>query len=89
MKRMKEEREARIGRERDFYSKCAKILHIDHEYVVPYRKRDRWNARCLGNGRFPGFGVIRYYSCSYIVVMCKRGTKVFENEQEVFEFLAQ
>lgn len=86
---MKEEREARIGREQDFYSTCAKILHIDHEYTVPFRRRDRWNTRKLGNGRFPGFGLIRYHSSSFITVMCKKGIRVFNNEQEVYEFLAQ
>ncbi|NJO59868.1 MAG: hypothetical protein HC836_16750 [Richelia sp. RM2_1_2] len=87
---MKEdERLARIGREQDFYNTCAKILGIDHEYTVPYRRRDRWNTRKLGNGRYPGFGVIRYCSSSYIIVMCKKGTRVFDNEQRVFEFLAQ
>ena len=86
---MKEEREARIGREQDFYSNCAKILHIDHEYTIPYRIRSRWTARILGNGRFPGFGVIRFHSSSCITVICKKGTKVFESVEEVYDFLAQ
>lgn len=87
---MKEkEREARIGREQDFYNNCAEILHIDHEYTVPFRKRDRWNARYLGNGRFPGFGLIRYHSQTHILVTSRKGTRLFASVEEVYRFLAE
>jgi hypothetical protein len=85
-----EEREAHIRCEQDFLDQCAEILNINHEYIRPYLKRDRWNTRKLGNGRFPGFGVIRYHSSSCIMVMShKGGTRMFNSEEEVYDFLKE
>jgi len=80
------EREARIRRDQDFYAKCSEILHIEHEYNVPFHKKTRWNARTLGNGRFPGFGTIQSFG-GYYRVMCYNGTYIFETEEEVYDFL--
>lgn len=48
--------------EQEFYEACAKLLGTEHNYrTYPYRRRNRWNNRVPGNGRFPGYGVIRLY----------------------------
>ncbi len=45
----------------EFYSKCAELLgtetHIEQRH--PYYRRNRWNNRSPGSGRFIGFGIIR------------------------------
>jgi hypothetical protein len=83
---MKEEHEARIGREQEFYAKCAELLNKEHQYHRPFSKRTRWNARTLSNGRFPGFGVIQAFG-PFIRIMCKKGTFVFNTYDEVYDFL--
>jgi hypothetical protein len=52
-----------------FYAECAAILGATHDYV-PWTGRgpNRWNNRRPGNGRFPGFGVVRLYSPNAIHV---------------------
>lgn len=49
-----------------FYKRCADILNIPHTYNAPVR-RNRWTNRRLGNGRFPGFGLIRCYGTSVMI----------------------
>lgn len=91
MMTIKEEREARVRREQDFYNGCAEILGVEHKYHVPYFRKTRWNARTLGNGRFPGYGVVRMFNASCIQVMLTRPTvnKVFDCKEDVFEFLKE
>jgi hypothetical protein len=59
--------------EQGFYEECAKLLNCaEHTYrAFPYRKRTRWNNRAEGNGRFPGFGLIRMFSPNLISVAVK------------------
>lgn len=88
---MKEEREARIGREQDFYNRVAKILQIEYNYIVPFFKKTRWNARCLGNGRFPGYGLIRMYGPKLIHVVLNHPVhtnKHFTDIDECIKFLS-
>ena len=73
--------------EETFYTRCGEILGIEHEYHVPYKRRTRWNARVLGNGRYPGFGTIQIFG-SQIRVMCKKGTFMLDSYEEVYTFLA-
>ncbi|HYD87562.1 MAG TPA: hypothetical protein VEA80_08820 [Vitreimonas sp.] len=48
--------------EQGFYQACAELLGAEHDYrPFPFRRRTRWNNRAAGNGRFPGFGVIRIF----------------------------
>ena len=75
-----------IDEKREFYSKCSQILNIEHEFHVPVPRRTRWNTRRLGNGRYPGFGVIQCYG-SMIRVMSKRGTHIFSSYEEVYSYL--
>ncbi|PDT41155.1 MULTISPECIES: hypothetical protein [Sinorhizobium] len=43
-----------------FYEECSRILGASHAYEAPrYREVNRWNNRRPGNGRFPGYGLIR------------------------------
>lgn len=55
--------ENEISVEQGFYEECAKLLDCaEHTYrKFPYRKRTRWNNRGAGNGRYPGWGLIRLF----------------------------
>lgn len=70
----------------DFYNNVANILGIAHEYVEPVERRTRWNNRLLGNGRFPGFGLVRCFG-SKIMITSKKGTHVFDEYEEVYKYL--
>lgn len=71
----------------DFYAKCGEILEIEHVWVTPnVRKGGRWNRK-LGNGRFAGYGVIRPWGTGYQVMSRSQGSKVFNTQHEVYEFL--
>lgn len=72
-----------------FYNECANILDIPHVYRQPIKlsgKKGRW-VRTPGNGRFPGFGIIRYYSSNLIHCMTRKGIRTFHSEQEVLDWL--
>ena len=69
-----------------FYAKCGNILGIEHAWNDPVPRRTRWNARFIGNGRFPGFGLIRIYGRE-IMVTSRAGTKMFSDPEKVFEYL--
>jgi len=71
---------------REFYGRCSDILNIERDYHDPVRRRTRWNNRNLGNGRYPGFGLVQCFG-STIRVVSKRGTKVFQTYEEVYEYL--
>jgi len=48
--------------EQGFYQACAERLGAETHYrPFPYSRRTRWNAREPGNGRYPGFGLIRLF----------------------------
>ena len=71
---------------REFYDNCANILQIGHEFHEPVRRRNRWNTRRLGNGRFPGFGLVQCFG-STVRVMSKHGTKMFKTYEETYDYL--
>lgn len=71
---------------KQFYDNCAKILEIEHVYNTPVPRRNRWNARRLGNGRYPGFGLVQDFGSS-IRVVSKKGTKLFYSYEEVYKYL--
>ncbi len=47
----------------DFYLRVAEIVGIEHNTLTkhPYYRRNRWNDRKPGNGRFEGLGIIRSF----------------------------
>lgn len=69
-----------------FYERCSEILGIAHVYATPVPRRNRWNTRKLGNGRYPGFGLIHCYGSS-VRVMSKHGTRMFSSYEAVYEYL--
>ena len=69
-----------------FYETCSEILEIAHDFKEPVRRRTRWNTRFLGNGRYPGFGLVQCFGHS-IRVVTKDGTKMFKTYDEVYEYL--
>lgn len=58
----------------EFYNAVAELLQCEeHVYkLFPYLKRDRWNNRAAGNGRYPGFGLVRMFSPNLVVVTLTR-----------------
>ena len=84
---MKEEREAHLRWEQEFYAKCSELLNVKHKYYKPVPRRTRWNTRLIGNGRYPGFGVIRIFSKTNIYVMSHKGCQTYTNEEEVYAVL--
>jgi hypothetical protein len=71
---------------RAFYERCGQILSIEHVYTTPVPRRNRWNTRNLGNGRYPGFGLIHCHGSS-VRVISKHGTRMFASYEAVYEFL--
>lgn len=93
---------------KDFFDECANILGTQHNFVdlKPRRKTDRktgkiiqtdsaytrWGPRIPGNGRFPGFGLVRVFSPSNIFVVLQnpiQTSKSFNSYQETLDFLRQ
>jgi hypothetical protein len=70
----------------EFYETCAKILKIEHVYHEAVPKRTRWNTRNLGNGRYPGFGLVQCFGTS-VRVVSKHGTKMFKTYEETYDYL--
>ena len=68
-----------------FYNRCADILNIPHTYAAPVR-RTRWTNRRLGNGRFPGFGLIRCYGAS-VMITTRAKTEWFTSFEAATEYL--
>jgi hypothetical protein len=71
-----------------FYEECANILEIEHEYNTPVHKRTRWNTRNLGNGRYPGFGLVQCFGSSMRVVS-RNGTRIFNEYEDVYAYLKE
>lgn len=69
-----------------FYETCGIILGIDHDYNDPVPRRNRWNTRRLGNGRYPGFGLVQCFG-STMRVASKHGTRMFKTYDEVYAYL--
>lgn len=72
----------------EFYENVSRILKIDHTFSQPVRKRNRWNTRKLGNGRYSGFGLVQCFGSS-VRVVTKQGTKIFRTYEETYEYLAR
>lgn len=69
-----------------FYAQCGEILGIEHNWNTPVARRTRWNARRIGNGRFPGYGLIRVYG-DQVMVTNHSGTKMYKSADEVLRML--
>ena len=59
-----------VEEEEVFYQAVAETLGCaGHSYrKFPYSKRTRWNNRAPGNGRYPGFGLVRRFGSTNVVV---------------------
>lgn len=75
-----------IDEKQHFYQTCADILDIPHTFNDPVPRRNRWNARRLGNGRYPGFGLVQCFG-SKIRVISRHGTKMFDDYEQVYQYL--
>jgi len=55
----------------EFYDAVAAIFDTVHLYVIPPTPgaKRRWGPRTPGNGRFPGHGIVRFFSPTSIHVV--------------------
>jgi hypothetical protein len=61
--------EEKFKAEESFYQAVADTLGTRYNYLpFHFHKRTRWNNRGAGNGRFPGFGLVRRFSANQIHV---------------------
>lgn len=70
-----------------FYARCGEILGIEHKWCDPVARRTRWNNRFIGNGRYPGFGMIRCFGHVIMVTSRKHGSKNYKTCDDVFAAL--
>lgn len=75
-----------MNKQEEFYKNCSEILGIEHNYQTPVKYRNRWNTRKLGNGRFPGYGLIQCFG-NNVRVINKQGTFWFKSYEEVYALL--
>ena len=77
-------KEDRVKIESDFYGDCAELLGTEYEYsdhvpgpkvdrktnerYTPPTKASRWGGREVGNGCFPGFGLIRLHWPNLVII---------------------
>jgi len=89
----------------DFYGECAEILGTEHEYsdqvprpkisrhgirYIPTTKQTRWGPRTPGNGRFPGFGMIRLFwpdTVQIIITRPKTISITIEGREKALDYL--
>lgn len=71
----------------EFYLKVSEILNIPHQYTTPVKRRNRWTARRLGNGRFPGYGLIQCFGGQVRVMRRGHETRWFQSYQDVYDML--
>lgn len=69
-----------------FYEQCAEVLGMEHEFRQPPGRRTRWNNRRLGNGRFPGFGLVRIHG-SMVMIIARSGSLTFASPDAAIEYL--
>lgn len=70
-----------------FYTRCGEILNIEHTFKTPVPRRNRWNTRRLGNGRYPGFGLIHCYGTVIRVISRDHGARMFNTYEDVYQYL--
>ena len=88
----------------DFYGSCAEILGTEHEFrdhiprpkmsrtgeiYTPSTANTRWN-RPLGNGRFPGFGMIRLFWPETVQIQLSRPKAIsitIEGREKALDYL--
>ena len=78
-----------------FYQDVSDLLGIPNNYEYnPYtvggKYRTRWNNRAPGNGRFEGYGLIRFFGASCIHVAINKPVYLsgtFSSKAEVLEAL--
>jgi hypothetical protein len=79
------------GDKEAFYQECGRILGLTLVYQPwKYGEITRWNNRRAGNGRFPGFGLIRMFGRSHIQIALREPKEiniVCRSKEEAFEHL--
>lgn len=87
--------EKEISEVESFYQDVSDLLGIENNYrydvySVGGKYRTRWNNRKPGNGRFEGYGIIRFFSPTVIHVAITNPISlsgIFGSKAEVLEVL--
>lgn len=63
-----------VSVEEKFYQDVADLLGVENNYEFNVNKgwRTRWNNRKPGNGRFEGYGLVRFFGANMIHVMISK-----------------
>lgn len=80
-----------------FYQQVADALGVENNYeynpnTLGGAYRTRWNNRKPGNGRFEGYGIVRYFGPNCIHVFLHKPVKinkVFDNAEELLALLKE
>lgn len=80
--------------EEKFYCEVAEILGLESPFETnPYKYyRTRWNNRKPGNGRFEGYGLVRYFGPNLVHVVLQKPKKInetFTSTSEALKFLKE
>lgn len=70
---------------REFYAAVAAILGVEDTFVekLPYKRR--WGQRSLGNGRYEGFGIVRWFGPTCIHVATPAWSGQFNDSGDALE----
>ena len=70
----------------EFYDTVSYILGRG-EYVEPLPYIRRWGQRAPGNGRYEGFGLVRWFSEKQIHIIGVGINKTFNNPEDAIRFI--
>jgi hypothetical protein len=87
--------EKEINEVEGFYQEVSDLLGLPNNYyfdpnTVGGKYRTRWNNRKPGNGRFAGYGLIRYFSATCIHVVLTNPVnmnRTYDSRQAALESL--
>jgi hypothetical protein len=71
----------------EFYRCVYQILELDDKYIESKPYRRRWGQREPGNGRFEGYGLIRWFSCDMIHISIIGMNRLFKNPTDALNAL--
>ena len=67
-----------------FYAECAALLGCSYDgKPFPHYKRNRWNNRAPGQGRYEGHGIIRVFGDTVHVALTQPKINMISTKEEV------
>jgi len=72
----------------EFYAAVAAVLGVDNTYEVKLPYKRRW-TRGLGNGRYEGFGIVRWFGQNCIHVATPTWSQQFQDPAAALAAITQ